>query len=112
MRISDWSSDVCSSDLPWYEAGINGGIAGMPVVDPRRRPPLRSSSYLLALAACAVIVLAAVWAAGSDAMPNRGNVRSTDSGRFTTLIPSEHEALEQCVVCHRISANGPERSAP
>src|SRR3546814_16032086 len=22
MRISDWSSDVCSSDLVWFESGI------------------------------------------------------------------------------------------
>src|SRR3546814_11414065 len=26
MRISDWSSDVCSSDLPWLEA--SAGTAG------------------------------------------------------------------------------------
>jgi cytochrome c2 len=97
---------------PWYDTGINGGIAGTSAVDSRRRLPLRSSSYLLALVACAVIVVAVAWAAGSDAMPDRGNVLSTDSGRFNTLIPSEHEALEQCVVCHRISADGPERSAP
>src|SRR3546814_10457544 len=76
------------------------------------RPPWRSSSYLLALTACAVIVFAVVWAAGSEVMPDRGGVGSADSDRFNTLIPSEHQALEQCVVCHRISADGPERSAP
>lgn len=73
---------------------------------------MRSSSYLLALIACAVIVFAVVWAAGSEVMPDRGGVGSADSARFNTLIPSEHQALEQCVVCHRISADGPERSAP
>lgn len=73
---------------------------------------MRSTSYLPALLACAVIVFAVVWAVGSDAMPDRGNVLVTASGRFNTLIPSEHEALAQCVVCHRISADGPERSAP
>src|SRR3546814_19646040 len=27
MRISDWSSDVCSSDLTWIAAAPGGGIA-------------------------------------------------------------------------------------
>src|SRR3546814_4896892 len=29
MRISDWSSDVCSSDLPVDVAIIGGGLAGL-----------------------------------------------------------------------------------
>src|SRR3546814_3045300 len=28
MRISDWSSDVCSSDLAWYRRAAEGGHAG------------------------------------------------------------------------------------
>src|SRR3546814_18152261 len=35
MRISDWSSDVCSSDLPDHEpggtAGVAAGVAGLVV---------------------------------------------------------------------------------
>src|SRR3546814_15555638 len=34
MRISDWSSDVCSSDLPrnkWFCAPIGSGLAGCPM---------------------------------------------------------------------------------
>src|SRR3546814_8735972 len=31
MRISDWSSDVCSSDLP--HAGETGGLSGAPLHD-------------------------------------------------------------------------------
>src|SRR3546814_20792845 len=27
MRISDWSSDVCSSDLAWSGAGLDGRLA-------------------------------------------------------------------------------------
>src|SRR3546814_9970706 len=38
MRISDWSSDVCSSDLPsfrWFNqpAGFSGGEIGMLVLE-------------------------------------------------------------------------------
>src|SRR3546814_10557253 len=32
MRISDWSSDVCSSDLPVDHRGDEGGIACAPLV--------------------------------------------------------------------------------
>src|SRR3546814_8677910 len=28
MRISDWSSDVCSSDLPWSQAQAERALAG------------------------------------------------------------------------------------
>src|SRR3546814_10511474 len=34
MRISDWSSDVCSSDLPLLQLGLDpghGDVAGQPV---------------------------------------------------------------------------------
>lgn len=73
---------------------------------------MRNSPYLLALGASVVIVAGIAWALGSEAGPDRGYVRSADGLRFSTLAPSEHGALEQCVVCHRIDADGPERSAP
>lgn len=73
---------------------------------------MRNSPYLLALGAALVIVWAVVWAVGSEAMPDRGNVVGIDGVRYNTLAPSEHDALAQCVVCHRIDAKGPERSAP
>src|SRR3546814_6560983 len=38
MRISDWSSDVCSSDLPSHQAtediAMMRGIPGLTIVDP------------------------------------------------------------------------------
>src|SRR3546814_6493451 len=39
MRISDWSSDVCSSDLPARRAGraMGDGHAALPAADVRRR---------------------------------------------------------------------------
>src|SRR3546814_14901716 len=33
MRISDWSSDVCSSDLPQVTALPTAALAGIPVAD-------------------------------------------------------------------------------
>src|SRR3546814_8818795 len=35
MRISDWSSDVCSSDLTFALMGLAGGIAGVLYDDAR-----------------------------------------------------------------------------
>src|SRR3546814_10908355 len=34
MRISDWSSDVCSSDLGWYSTNILGNRDGEVLDDP------------------------------------------------------------------------------
>src|SRR3546814_20245860 len=40
MRISDWSSDVCSSDLSRdYEAPKFGSVPGPPALADDRRPP-------------------------------------------------------------------------
>lgn len=73
---------------------------------------VRKSPYLLALGTALVVVVAVIWAVGSEAMPHRGNIAEIDGLRFNTLIPSAQGALAQCVVCHRISAGGPEHSAP
>src|SRR3546814_2455545 len=44
MRISDWSSDVCSSDL--NNCGIRIGAGAMPVVAKANRPrPTRPTGY-------------------------------------------------------------------
>src|SRR3546814_6340207 len=45
MRISDWSSDVCSSDLP--EVSIPG--SGIIVTGRRNRNPERSSTQVLSV---------------------------------------------------------------
>src|SRR3546814_10193218 len=41
MRISDWSSDVCSSDLQWHEAASAIHLAPDPVEGRQDRPPHR-----------------------------------------------------------------------
>src|SRR3546814_18094683 len=42
MRISDWSSDVCSSDLPFDEMAENGKLGGnLGAADDRGDRPLR-----------------------------------------------------------------------
>src|SRR3546814_9614032 len=33
MRISDWSSDVCSSDLHFFQRAGNQGAAGLPAIE-------------------------------------------------------------------------------
>src|SRR3546814_13612402 len=37
MRISDWSSDVCSSDLPFAVRAAARGLAGLGILPPSRR---------------------------------------------------------------------------
>src|SRR3546814_3895777 len=39
MRISDWSSDVCSSDLPDARTGEGAGGTAAGVAAPAQRPP-------------------------------------------------------------------------
>src|SRR3546814_6331879 len=39
MRISDWSSDVCSSDLGWRVAGLEGAIDLLHVIGNALRLP-------------------------------------------------------------------------
>src|SRR3546814_3660522 len=48
MRISDWSSDVCSSDLPRAERSWNTESGKKPTSHRRRRFQ-RASSFLLTL---------------------------------------------------------------
>src|SRR3546814_19820720 len=46
MRISDWSSDVCSSDLAERPAGQRGGVGPRAVDRPQDRPPARAPQRL------------------------------------------------------------------
>src|SRR3546814_6837470 len=39
MRISDWSSDVCSSDLPQWEANLSSDLKGKKVGIPKEYRP-------------------------------------------------------------------------
>src|SRR3546814_17283832 len=54
MRISDWSSDVCSSDLLEKCVGINGALAAAvrPRENPERGPVKMVRHYSAAMASC------------------------------------------------------------
>ncbi len=63
--------------------------------------------------AAAVLILAVVaWALSSEQIASNATVSADADSRFGTLVPSDQGALAACAVCHRISANGPESSAP
>src|SRR3546814_5147968 len=42
MRISDWSSDVCSSDLGMYLRGLFEGLADIPAIPDEARAEARA----------------------------------------------------------------------
>lgn len=70
------------------------------------------ASNLVLLASC-LAVLGGAWSmAYLTPTPQDGLLRTADGLRYNTLAPSEQGALATCVVCHRISANGAESSAP
>src|SRR3546814_1000088 len=48
MRISDWSSDVCSSDLPSLAAGQPATLLGYPVVEAEDMPDVAANSLSVA----------------------------------------------------------------
>src|SRR3546814_13678287 len=68
MRISDWSSDVCSSDLPsmasrWLDVGIGVGalaalvVAGIWLLNPLFRLLARAKAREVMTAAALLVVL-------------------------------------------------------
>src|SRR3546814_19555010 len=69
MRISDWSSDVCSSDLAWTHCGADSSCrspaACCPGSDAVRAPRRRAR---LAIAAAKIASLDAMAAAGVPAL--------------------------------------------
>src|SRR3546814_20076781 len=48
MLISDWSSDVCSSDLSWTSSGDGRPIYGVLVTPPALAPGVPSKTVVLA----------------------------------------------------------------
>lgn len=67
----------------------------------------------LATLVVTVVVLGSIaWALNTEASSAHGNIAYSDGQRYNTLFPSGQGALGPCSVCHRISAEGPERSAP
>src|SRR3546814_2420424 len=49
MRISDWSSDVCSSDLQWSVRRHDGTVLRKPSADPEMTQDLQAAAALLVL---------------------------------------------------------------
>lgn len=68
--------------------------------------------YVYSIAALAAIGIGAYWAAGTEKPKPKSDIVQVGGQRFATVSPSAHDALADCVVCHRIGADGPERSAP
>lgn len=73
---------------------------------------MRNPSPLMAFAASVLILVAVVWAVRSESASSHNALRTADGQRYNNLLPSQQGALAQCVVCHRIVADGPESSAP
>src|SRR3546814_20396577 len=83
MRISDWSSDVCSSDLVWFSTDyVFDGRKGSPYVEDDTPRPLniygasKLSGERMVMAACPrALVLRTSWVVSS---PGRNFVRSEE----------------------------------
>lgn len=73
---------------------------------------MRRSSFRFAVLAGLLVVAGAWWALRTEARLDRSDVARADGWRYNTLVPSDHGALSDCVVCHRVDRYGPERSAP
>src|SRR3546814_21080046 len=94
MRISDWSSDVCSSDLPWQQAlAADDGTLWRRAGQVRHErmqegaDAYRRKDYAGATGA---------WQAlpGADAAYNRGNALAR-AGRYEDAIKAYDQALPQ-----------------
>src|SRR3546814_3179998 len=73
MRISDWSSDVCSSDLPGPRQGVDRQAH-------RHRPPLDAGASLQGLAAPEQAVLETLHRSGRRQVVFVGNVQQVEAG--------------------------------
>lgn len=73
---------------------------------------MTAMKYAYAVLAAAVIGLAAWWAVGAAPAKPAADVAAADGQRFTQVAPSDYKALADCVVCHSLSPDGPDRSAP
>jgi len=73
---------------------------------------MTAMKYAYAVLAAAAIGLAAWWAVGAAPATPAADVAADGAERFTQVAPSDYRALSDCVVCHSLSASGPDRSAP
>src|SRR3546814_5732126 len=94
MRISDWSSDVCSSDLPWQQALAADDGTLWRRADQVRHERMREGAD--AYRSKDYAAAADAWKAlpGADADYNRGNALAR-AGRYEDAIKAYDQALVQ-----------------
>jgi cytochrome c len=68
--------------------------------------------YVYSIAALTAIGIGSYWALGTEEPRLRSDIAQVGENRFATVSPSAHQELADCVVCHRLSGDGPDRSAP
>lgn len=73
---------------------------------------MRATSYVYAIAAAASMLAGIWWAASSEPKVEPTTVKAAGGQRFAATAVATKEPLQACVVCHRVTADGPERSAP
>src|SRR3546814_16665335 len=96
MRISDWSSDVCSSDLLCVPVGVMGPVAAEIAAD------LPADAIISDVGSCKAGILAAL----QEALPGRtiipahpvaGTENSGPEAGFTSLRTEERRVGKECV---------------
>src|SRR3546814_2157720 len=60
MRISDWSSDVCSSDLAQAQASRRAAMTSFPMLAPRTWRPLGAARTVALVSSLAVLFIGEV----------------------------------------------------
>src|SRR3546814_11132000 len=102
MRISDWSSDVCSSDLPDRDRpALPGDLAGhlqqvRPPAHGDRTGLLMSTFPVLSTMANGISVFRTWMDAIGDNLANLNTVRSTDEAAFQARS-EERRGGKECV---------------
>src|SRR3546814_8138154 len=102
MRISDWSSDVCSSDLGYYNAVITGGLPACVEFQSATTEGTFDSTYLscdVPFAGGDAGAEAAAFAAGS----NNSTGTSTLTGTFINGANRSEEHTSELQSLMRIS---------
>src|SRR3546814_5727040 len=72
MRISDWSSDVCSSDLTGLASANSARVRSQPRLPapPRASVASASGNHLSAMSACTSSVSSALQTPGRESLPS------------------------------------------
>src|SRR3546814_6575514 len=89
MRISDWSSDVCSSDLL---SSINGSRSAASIAAECAAAPTKRSGYLPASRNAANPPMLSPMTASGDAGPQAGQAARIAAGTSSTIQRSKRSA--------------------